>query len=80
MVDNTAGHEVFSFLDAYSGYNQVKMNPMDQEGTSFITNEGTFCYLVMPFGLKNAGASYQRAIGSPIHGSIQYTSTNTGCS
>ena len=49
-----------SFLDAFSGYNQIKMDPMDADKTSFITEMGTYCYTVMPFGLKNAGATYQR--------------------
>ena len=47
-------------MDAFSGYNQIKMNEEDQERTSFVTSQGLFCYKVMPFGLKNAGATYQR--------------------
>ena len=62
LVDSTAGHEALSFLDAYSGYNQVMMNPADSEHTAFITDKGTFCYRVMPFGLKNAGATFQRLV------------------
>ena len=62
MIDATAGHEMLSFLDAYSGYNQIRMHPEDQEKTSFITRYGTYCYNVMPFGLKNAGATYQRLV------------------
>ena len=62
MVDATAGHELLSFMDAFSGYNQILMHPNDQEKTSFITERGTFCYKVMPFGLKNAGATYQRLV------------------
>ena len=57
-----AGHELLSFMDAFSGYNQILMNPDDQEKTSFITERGTYCYKVMPFGLKNAGATYQRLV------------------
>nr|XP_025623573.1 uncharacterized protein LOC112715921 [Arachis hypogaea] len=49
-----------SFMDAYSGYNQILMHPEDQRKTAFITEHGNFCYKVMPFGLKNAGATYQR--------------------
>ena len=60
LVDSTARHELLSFMDAFSGYNQIKMNEEDQEKTSFITSQGIFCYKVMPFGLKNAGATYQR--------------------
>ena len=62
MVDATAGHELLSFMDAFSGYNQILMHPEDQEKTSFVTERGIFCYKVMPFGLKNAGATYQRLV------------------
>ena len=62
IVDATAGHELLSFMDAFSGYNQIRMDPNDQEKTSFITEQGTYCYQVMPFGLKNAGATYQRLV------------------
>ena len=60
IVDATTGHELLSFMDAFSGYNQISMDPDDQEKTSFVTVQGTYCYRVMPFGLKNAGATYQR--------------------
>ena len=49
-------------MDAFSGYNQISMDPSDQEKTSFVTGQGTYCYRVMPFGLKNAGATYQRPV------------------
>ena len=62
IVDATAGHELLSFMDAFSGYNQIIMDPNDQEKTSFVTGQGTYCYRVMPFGLKNAGATYQRLV------------------
>nr|XP_016499901.1 PREDICTED: RNA-directed DNA polymerase homolog [Nicotiana tabacum] len=62
MIDAIDGQELMSFLDAYSGYNQIKMNPEDQEKTSFITNFGTYCYNVMLFGLENTGATYQRLV------------------
>ena len=62
LVEATAGHELHSFMDAFSGYNKILMNPDDQEKTSFITECGTYCYKVMPFGLKNAGATYQRLV------------------
>ena len=62
MVDATTGHELLSFMDAFSGYNQISMDPDDQEMTSFVTAQGTYCYRVMPFGLKNAGATYQRLV------------------
>ena len=60
MADSTARHELLSFMDAFSGYNQIKMKEEDQERTSFVTSQGLFCYKVMPFGLKNAEATYQR--------------------
>ena len=62
IVDATAGHELLSFMDAFSGYNQISMDPDDQEKTSFVTGQGTYCYRVMPFGLKNARATYQRLV------------------
>ncbi|KAI5335008.1 hypothetical protein L3X38_025141 [Prunus dulcis] len=62
LVDATAGHELFSFMDAYSGYNQIFMHPADNEHTTFITDRGLYCYNVMPFGLKNTGLTYQRLV------------------
>ncbi|XP_065049834.1 uncharacterized protein LOC135679779 [Musa acuminata AAA Group] len=62
LVDATAGHARLSFMDAFSGYNQIRMAPEDQRHTAFITNLGAYFYKVMPFGLKNAGATYQRTI------------------
>ena len=58
LVDNTAIHYLFSFMDGFSGYNQIGMAPKDMEKTTFLTMWGTFCYRVMLFGLKNAGATY----------------------
>ena len=60
LVDSTARHQLLSFMDAFSGYNQIRMKEADQEKTSFVTSQGLFCYKVMSFGLKNAGATYQR--------------------
>ena len=60
LIDATAGHLMLSFMDAFSGYNQIKLAPEDREKTSFITHRGVYCYKVMPFGLINAGATYQR--------------------
>ena len=54
-------------MDKFSRYNQIKMAPEDMEKTSFITPWGTYCYKVMPFGLKNAGATYQRAATTLLH-------------
>ena len=53
---------MLSFLDAFSGYHQIPMYPPDADKTSFITPHGLLCYNVMPFELKNAGATYQRLI------------------
>src|SRR5204862_3250256 len=61
-VDNTAGYERMSFMERFSGYNQIKMHPGDERHTAFKTPLGVFCYIVMPFGVKNAGATYQRAM------------------
>ncbi|RVW70817.1 Transposon Ty3-I Gag-Pol polyprotein [Vitis vinifera] len=60
IVDSTSGQGMLSFLDAFSGYHQIPMSPDDEEKTAFITPHGLYCYKVMPFGLKNAGATYQR--------------------
>ena len=62
IVDASAGQGMLSFLDAFSGYHQIPMFPPDAEKTAFITPHGLFCYNVMPFGLKNAGATYQRLV------------------
>jgi hypothetical protein len=62
MVDSTAGCSMLSFLDYYSGYHQISLAKEDEEKTAFITPFGAFCYTSMSFGLKNAGATYQRAI------------------
>ena len=62
IVDATADHELLSFMDAFSGYNQISMDPYDQEKTLFVTTRGTYCYRVMPFRLKDAGATYQRLV------------------
>ena len=60
LVESTTRHELLRFMDAFSGYNQIRMEETDQEKTSFVKSQGLFCYKVMPFGLKNAGATYQR--------------------
>jgi hypothetical protein len=62
LVDSTSGYGLLSFMDAFSGYNQILMHPQDREKTAFITDRGLYCYKVMPFGLKNAGATYQRLV------------------
>ena len=62
LIDVTAVHEMLSFIDGFSGYNQIKMHKDDTSKVSFITDFGVFCYLLMAFGLKNAGATYQRLV------------------
>ena len=73
IVDAIAGQELLSFMDAFSGYNQTSMGPDNQEKTSFVTAQGTYCYSVMPFGLKNAGATYQRLVNRMFHKQIGTT-------
>ena len=67
LVDRTAGHSMLSFMDEFSWYNQIMMAPEDMKKISFITEWGTYYYRVMPFGLKNAGATYQRAATTMFH-------------
>lgn len=62
IIDSTAGCKLLCFLDGYSVYHQIKMAFEDQEKTSFITPFGSFCYTSIPFGLKNAEATYQRTV------------------
>jgi hypothetical protein len=72
LVDNTATNAVFSFMDGFSGYNQIKMAEEDKSKTAFVTHWGTFVYDVMPFDLKNAGATYQRAMVTLFHDMIHH--------
>ena len=67
LVDNTAKQSLFSFMDGFSGYNQIRMASKDVEKITFLTMWGTFCYKVIPFGLKNARATYQRAMVTLFH-------------
>ena len=60
LVDSASGCEMLSFFDAFSGYNQINMHPRDEGKTAFMTKTCSYCYKVMPFGLKNAGATYKR--------------------
>ena len=73
IVDATAGHELLGFMDTFFGYNQISMDPDDQEKTSFVTAQGTYCYRVMSFGLKNAGATYQRLVNRMFQKQISVT-------
>ena len=60
LVDNTTGSALMSFMDGFSGYNQIKMAPKDITKTTFTTEWGIYCYTAMLFDLKNAGVTYQR--------------------
>ena len=67
LVDSTVGHSMLSFMDGFSRYNRIMMAPKDMEKTSFITEWGTYYYRVMPFRLKNAGATYHKATTTLFH-------------
>jgi hypothetical protein len=67
LIDSGAGHVMFSFMDGFNGYNQILMSPKDAKKTAFRTPIGNFYYTVMPFGLKNAGATYQRTMIAMFH-------------
>nr|KYP47172.1 Retrovirus-related Pol polyprotein from transposon 17.6 [Cajanus cajan] len=70
LVDGAAGHKFLTFLDAYSGYNQIRMHTRDEDKMAFVTKSSNYCYQVMPFGLKNAGATYQRLMDKIFGGQI----------
>nr|KAJ0216727.1 hypothetical protein LSAT_V11C300147310 [Lactuca sativa] len=63
-VESLQGFKLKCFLEAYKGYHQILMSKEDEEKTTFYTDHGTFCYTKMPFGLKNAGATYHRLVDS----------------
>ena len=71
LMDSTARHKLLTFMDAFSGYNQIKIAKEDQEKTTFITSQGLYCYKVMPFGLKNGGATYQRLVNQMFSKQIE---------
>ena len=62
LVNSTSGHELLSLMDLFSGYNQISMHGSDQEKTTFTTDKDLNCYWVMPFSLRNVGATYQRLV------------------
>jgi ribonuclease HI len=70
LVDAAATSELMSLLDCYSGYHQIWMKKVDELKTSFITPSGTYCYLRMPEGLKNAGGSFSRMTAKVLHSQI----------
>nr|GEU43592.1 hypothetical protein [Tanacetum cinerariifolium] len=69
-VDSVMGFRYNCFMDAYKGYHQIQMAEEDEENTTFYTYQGTYCYTKMPFGLKNAGATYQRLVDSTFQSQI----------
>jgi hypothetical protein len=73
MINNTCRFERMSFMDGFSRYNQIKMYPEDEKHTSFRTPKGVYCYTVMPFGLKNAGTTYQRAMSTIFRDHLRKT-------
>ena len=67
LIDSAVGNAMFSFMDGFSGYNQIRMALKDAEKTAFRTPIVNFYYIVMPFGLKNAGATYQCTMTAIFH-------------
>lgn len=63
LVDGTFGYRVLSFMDTYSGYNQIKMHPLDSPKTAFMTNTKNFYNVVMPFGLEKCGGDVPASYG-----------------
>ena len=73
LVDSTYGHPRMSLLDAFQGYHQIALAPKDQEKTAFIPPDANYHYTVMPFRLKNAGATYQRMMTRMFRDKIGHT-------
>jgi hypothetical protein len=67
IIDDCMGHEALSFMDEFSCYNQIHIHPADQYKTAFTTPWGTFAYRVMPFGLNNSSATFQRVMTYIFH-------------
>eukprot|EP00253_Pinus_taeda_P019234 PITA_19234 len=67
IIDECAGSEMYSFMDGFFGYNQINIAPADQHKTAFICPWGTFAYKKLPFGLKNASATFQRVMSYAFH-------------
>ena len=70
LLNSTTGHKLLTFMDAFSRYNRIQMAEEDQEKMPFITNQRFCCYRVMPFGLKNVGATYQRLVNQMFNKQI----------
>lgn len=73
LINATLGHVLFTFVDAYFGYNQIPMYELDQECISYITDRGLYCFKVMLFGLKNERATYQRIVNTMFAEQIRKT-------
>lgn len=71
IVNLIVGHGMISLMDGFLGYNRIKIVEEDQHKTTFTTPWGTFCYQVMPFGLKNVGATYQKVMTTIFHDLLQ---------
>ena len=67
LIDSVIGNDMFSFMDGFNRYNQIRMAPKDAKKIAFRTPISNFYYTVMPFGLKNAGATYQRMMTAIFH-------------
>ena len=70
LVDNSADYKILSFMDAYSSYNKIPMVVSDKHCIAFMTSSGNYYYNVIPFGLKNAGVTYQRMMNKVFHNDI----------
>ncbi|GJT91538.1 reverse transcriptase domain-containing protein [Tanacetum coccineum] len=70
-IESLSGFHLKYFLDAYKGYHQIQMAEEDEDKTAFYAGEGVFCYKKIPFGLKNAGATYQRLVDKVFSHQIQ---------
>ena len=76
LVDNTTS--LISFMDGFSRYNQIKMDPKNMTKTTFTIEWGIYCYTVLPFGLKNVGATYQRMATALLHDMIMKSKDRGG--
>ena len=70
LVENSGDYKILSFMDAYSCYNQILMGMSHKHCTTFMTSSGNYYYNIMPFGLKNAGATYRRMMNKFFHNEI----------
>ena len=71
LIDVTSSFKIMFFMDAFSSYNQIQMAKEDQEKTTFIMDHGLYCYNVMPFGLKNIEATYQRLVNKVLANQLE---------